>query len=151
MESSGSGGGGGEGGRRRKRLRRVVGGEGEEGSSSSSARPLTRQLPLETLLRRQRRATHRRYTQYYQSGTVKRGTPCAYLAWEFMKAAAATTRRDLLWYAIVGVTSQYLRDRLSLGKYGELHAELRRDVEVMRPVGAGGGGGGRCPPPPRVP
>jgi cell division control protein 45 len=74
------------------------------------------------------------------------GTPAAYIAWNFVQAASNSKRRDLLWFAIVGVTSHYLAERLSREAYDSYYAELRRDCEASRPGGEGegesGGGGG---------
>jgi hypothetical protein len=132
---------------RRKRLRRADGDEEEEGGGGGGA-----QLSMETVLRRNRRAAFRRWRAYYGDklaaggeGTQRTGTPAAYLAWNFVQAASNAKRRDLLWFAIVGVTSHYLAERLSRDAYDSYYVELRRDCEASRPGGEGegeGGGGG---------
>ena len=121
-------------GERRKRLRRRDADDASEGDDAVEPVKGFRQETLEATLRRARWTKLRRYDNYYDDGRLSEKTPAAFLAWELVKAACSSTRRDLLWFAIVGTTAQFLSEKLSRPRYDSLCVELKRDVISTAPV-----------------
>jgi hypothetical protein len=73
--------------------------------------------------RQERRRERIQKLQAYYSGT-KTGTPAAYVAYELANQLGRSGN-DLLWYAIVGVTSHHAQGRMDNDIYSGLHMALR--------------------------
>jgi len=78
--------------------------------------------------------------QYYDDGNFF-GEPVAKLAYQ-LASDLNVARNDLLWLAIVGITSQYLQQRLSHDAYSSMLDFLNMEVATLNAGGAADGIGG---------
>jgi cell division control protein 45 len=90
----------------------------------------------DTRLRLERRRERIQKLQTYYAGT-KTGTPAAYVAYELANQLGRSGN-DLLWYAIIGVTSHHAQGRMDSDMYSGLHMALRDWVNANNTSNGGG-------------
>ena len=107
---------------RKRRKRRNDRGEGEP-----SPMPKTKRLPANIL------ASHRNVlTRYYNRGTMYGMGVSAIIF--LLAGRLGSADNDCLWYAIVGLTSQYINSQIPHGHYEELAKSMSSDVRSLNPV-----------------
>ncbi|MCO5585490.1 hypothetical protein L7F22_039423 [Adiantum nelumboides] len=107
---------------KKRRKRRNDRGEGEP-----SPMPKTKKLPANIL------ASHRNVlTRYYNRGTMYGMGVSAILF--LLAGRLGRADNDCLWYAIVGLTSQYINSQIPHGHYEELAKSMSSDVRSLNPV-----------------
>nr|KAJ3417733.1 hypothetical protein HK105_000861 [Polyrhizophydium stewartii] len=94
-------------------------------------------------LRRQRREHQRVIAEYYSGGTFH-GTSAAVLLHK-MATQLGRDNSDHLWCAIVGLTDQFIHNRVAIVRYLDLVHEFKEQVEVVSlREGRGAAGGDRA-------
>lgn len=109
--------------RPRKRRKR----HGARGDDEQSPMPRTKRLPANVL------ASHRNaLARYYNRGTMF-GMGVSAIVF-LLAGRLGRADNDLLWFAIVGLTSQYINSQVPHGRYEQLAASLSSDVRSLNPT-----------------